>query len=128
MADSHRTQRVAEMLREELARILKQELSDPRLSRIYVSRADVTGDLQTATIGIRLSPDPTVGEAGDEMARRQALAGLKSASGRLRSLVAQALKMRRAMELRFVYDEGLDAQTRVEQLLSEIAVDEKRKP
>ncbi len=125
MADSHRTARVAERLREELARILREEVSDPRLSSIYVSKVDVTADLQLATIGIRLSPDPTRGEGAAELARRQALAGLKSASGRLRALLAQALKLRRAIELRFLYDEGVDAITQIEQILHEIAVEKK---
>ncbi|MCU0658965.1 MAG: 30S ribosome-binding factor RbfA [Polyangiaceae bacterium] len=125
MADSHRTARVAERLRAELARILREELSDPRLLDVYVSRAEVTSDLQLANVGIRLSPRPGRDAQGDAVARKQALAGLQSAMGRVRTLVAQALGLRRALELRFSFDEGLDAQGRVEELLHEIARDKK---
>ena len=124
MADSHRTARVADRLREELARLIQHDLRDPRVAGVLISRVDVTGDLQLATIFIRLSPDPGRPEP-DEHAQKQALAGLKAASGRLRTLAAQALKMRRAIELRFAYDSGLDASTRVEALLDEIKRDEK---
>jgi len=125
MADSHRTARVAERLRAELARILLEEVSDPRLVDVYVSRADVTSDLQLATVGIRLSPRPGRDAQGDALARKQALAGLKSATGRLRTLVAKSLGLRRALELRFSFDEGLDAQGRIEELLHEIHQDKK---
>lgn len=126
MADSHRTSRVAERLRAELARILREEVSDPRLTDVYVSRAEVTSDLQLATVGIRLSPRPGRDEKGDAIARKQALAGFQSAGGRIRTLVAKSLGLRRALELRFVFDEGLDAQGRVEELLHEIHSDAKK--
>jgi ribosome-binding factor A len=125
MADSHRTARVAERLRTELARILREEISDPRLADVYISRAEVTGDLQLATVGVRLSPRPDRDARGEALAKKQALAGFRAASGRVRSLVAQYLGLRRALELRFVFDEGLDAQERVEELLHEIAQDKK---
>ena len=125
MADSHRTARVAERLRAELARILREEVSDPRLLDVYVSRAEVTADLQLASVGIRLSPRPGRDAQGDALARKQALAGFQSASGRIRTLVAKSLGLRRALELRFVFDEGLDAQSRVEEILHEIAADKK---
>jgi ribosome-binding factor A len=49
------------------------------------------------------------------------LAGLRAAAGVLRREVGQALGLRYAPELRFVYDEGLDASLRIESLLAEIA-------
>lgn len=126
MADSHRTARVGERLRAELSRLLAQEFSDPRIANLSFTRADVTSDLQLATVGVRLLPDPTRDERAEALARKQALAGLKSATGRLRTLVAQALGLRRALELRFVYDEGLDAQSKIEMLLDEISRDTKK--
>jgi ribosome-binding factor A len=44
----------------------------------------------------------------------------------LRREVTQRLQLRSAPELRFVYDDGMDNTTRVEQLLAEI--DAERKP
>jgi ribosome-binding factor A len=126
MADSHRTARVGERLRAELARLLTQEFSDPRLASLTVTRAEVTSDLQLATVGVRLLPDPQRDERAEALARKQALTGLKSASGRLRTLLAPALGLRRAIELRFVYDEGIDAQSKIEMLLDEISRDTKK--
>ncbi|MCS6900170.1 MAG: 30S ribosome-binding factor RbfA [Myxococcales bacterium] len=125
MAESHRTARIAERLRAELARLLREEISDPRLVDVYISRTEVTGDLQRATVGVRLSPRPGRDAQDDAIARQRALAGLRSASGRLRSLVAQHLGLRRALQLSFVFDDGFDAQERIEKLLHEIAQEKK---
>lgn len=127
MAESHRTARVAERLRLELARILREEVSDPRLATIYVSKTQITSDLQLATVGIRLSPQPNRDEKVDALTRKQALAGFQSAGGRIRTLVAKSLGLRRAPELRYVFDEGLDAQGRVEELLHEIDRDKQQR-
>jgi ribosome-binding factor A len=45
---------------------------------------------------------------------------LAGAAGRLRSAGAPALRLKRVPELRFAYDEGLDAARRVEELLREV--------
>lgn len=124
MADSHRTARVGERLRDELARALRQDLRDPRVERVVISRAEVTGDLQLATVLFRLLPDAS-GAEPDAAARKQALAGLNAASGKLRSLLARPLGLRRVIELRFRFDEGLDASERVEQILHEIEGEKK---
>ncbi|HEU4537476.1 MAG TPA: 30S ribosome-binding factor RbfA [Polyangiaceae bacterium] len=77
-------------------------------------------DLQMARVFVR---HETRGD--DAGARRAMLSGLRAASGVLRREVGQALSLRYAPELRFLYDEGLDATTRVEVLLAEIASEQK---
>ena len=125
MPEGHRAARVAERLRAELSRLLQTEIRDPRVQGVLLGRIEISGDLQLATVGVRLLPSPGSLEV-DPHARKQLLAGLLAASGRLRSLLAKPLGLRRALELRFEYDEGLDAQGRVEQLLDEIARDSKK--
>ena len=112
MPEGHRTSRVAERLRAELSQLLQTEIRDPRVQGVLLGRIEVTGDLQLATVGVRLLP--AVGQLQiDPHARKQLLAGLKAASGRLRTLLAKPLGLRRALELRFEYDEGIEAQDRV---------------
>ena len=68
-------------------------------------------------------------ELGGELAvpaRRAMLAGLEAAGGRLRREVAKAVTLRRAPELRFLYDEGQDSAYRVEEILREIHADDDR--
>ena len=111
-----RAVRVAERVREEVARALVRDLGDPRLALAVVIRVEMPDDLGVAKIMVRLASG-----GDDEAARKRLLAGLSAASGILRKRVGQSVGLRRAPELRFFYDEGQDASTRVEELLHEIA-------
>ena len=111
-----RAVRVAERVREEIARALVRDLGDPRLALAVVIRVEMPDDLGVAKIMVRLASG-----GDDKAARKRLLAGLSAASGILRKRVGQSVGLRRAPELRFFYDEGQDASTRVEELLEEIA-------
>lgn len=110
-----RSVRVAERVREEIARALARDLGDPRLSHVVITRVEMPDDLQLARVLVRLA----IG-AEDVAARKRLLAGLAAARGFLRKCVGQRVGLRRAPELRFQYDEGQDASVRVEALLQEI--------
>jgi ribosome-binding factor A len=118
-----RAVRVAERVREEIARALVRDLDDPRLALAVVIRVEMPDDLSIAKVMVRLTAADH-----DEVARKRLLAGLAAASGMLRKRVGQSVGLRRAPELRFYYDEGQDASTRVEELLEEIARNRAEKP
>ena len=106
-----RTERLAEEIREEVARIIGRGLKDPRIGFVTVTRVELTPDLRTAHV--------YVGVLGDEAQRDKTLAGLKQAAGFIRRELGQRIRMRHIPELAFQYDEGLDATDRVAQLLDE---------
>jgi ribosome-binding factor A len=115
-----RVRRVEKGLREELASLLSGAVKDPGARGAIVTRVEVTKDLRSARVFVRLL------EGGDDVERRrQVLAALGRASGMLRREVTHLLSLRHAPELRFAYDEGLDYTTRVEELLVEIAAEKK---
>ena len=114
MAEIKRATRVAEGMREELASLLSRKLRDPRVQGTIVSRVALTDDLRSAKVYVRLL------EEADEARRKELLTGLKSASGMLRTALTKQLSLRFAPELRFYYDDGVDKQTRIDELLSEI--------
>jgi ribosome-binding factor A len=113
MAAVKRASRVAGRMQQELSAALR-ELRDPRLEGVLVSRVELTDDLQSARVYVRREL------GGDEVAVKAALKGLGSAAGRLRKAAGQALGLRYAPELRFFYDESLDAVNRIEELLREV--------
>jgi ribosome-binding factor A len=113
-----RAVRVAERVREEIARALVRDLGDPRLALAVVIRVEMPDDLSLARVMVRLASG-----GDDEAAQKRLLAGLHAASGLLRKRVGQNVGLRRAPELRFHYDAGQDASTRVEELLAEIDLD-----
>jgi ribosome-binding factor A len=130
MAGVKRATRVARRLQEELSAALR-ELRDPRLAGVLVSRVEVTDDLQSARVYVRREPrhdgaaafGPSGEQGGDAPEVKAALKALGAAAGRLRRAVGQALVLRHVPELRFFYDESLDAVTRIEELLREVKRD-----
>lgn len=108
---TRRSERVAEEIREEVARLLAREIKDPRIGFVTITRVSLTPDLRLARV--------YVGVLGDEAQRKRTLDGLGHSAGYMRRLVGQHLRLRLAPELRFFYDEGLDATDRVAQLLDE---------
>jgi ribosome-binding factor A len=114
MAEAKRSTRVAERVREELAMLVSQELSDPRVSGAIVSRVEMSDDLKIAKVYVRRLEGVKGGE--DETM----VAGLTKASSLLRREVTKRVGLRYAPELRFFYDAGLDATNRIEELLEDI--------
>ncbi len=120
-SDGRRGKRVAELIRAYLAELMRREVDDPRLAALVITTVDVTDDLQTARIGVRL----LVGD-DDPKARAAALKSLARGASRLRRLIAPRLELRRSPELRFQYDTGHDASRRVDEILNELKHDPKR--
>lgn len=108
---TRRSERVAEEIREETARIIGGQLKDPRIGFVTVTRVTVTPDLRFARVH--------VGVLGDEAQRDQTMKGLAKATGFVRRELGRRLRMRHTPEVQFEYDKGLDASERVAELLRE---------
>jgi ribosome-binding factor A len=92
---------IASQLRGEVARLLQQEVVDPRVHLVTVTRVDVAPDLSNAIVyySVMGEDGPDGVEAVDD--------GLKSAAPFLRRKAAGSLSLRRMPELRFRYDPSL---------------------
>jgi ribosome-binding factor A len=111
-----RNERLAEEVRETVARIIADGLNDPRIGFVTVTRASLTADLRTARV--------YVGVLGNDEQRKKTLAGLTQAAGFIRRELGRRIRVRHTPELSFQYDSGLDATDRVAQLLEESRADE----
>lgn len=99
---SIRSERIGEQIREELSRLLRDELNDPRIGMLSVTRVEVAPDLSTAAV--YWSP---LEVDADEEAVVRLRAGLESASGFLRRRLAAELSLRRTPELLFRHDRSI---------------------
>ena len=106
-----RHQRLAEEIREEVARIIGAGLKDPRIGFVTVTRVELTADLRTARVHVGV-----LGEATD---RDKTMAGLGQAAGFVRRELGRRIRVRHTPEVRFLYDQSLDATERVARLLDE---------
>jgi ribosome-binding factor A len=111
-----RPERLAEEMREEIARMIVSELKDPRLGFVTVTRVDLAHDLRNAKVH--------VGVLGSEAEREKSLAALRSAAGFVRRELGRRLRIHHSPEIDFRYDKGLDATDRVARLLAEEAARE----
>lgn len=109
---SHRTERIAEQIREEVSQILATEVADPGVGLVTVTRVKVTPDLSLARIYWTI--------IGDAAERTRTTKALQRAAAFVRHVLATRVTLRRVPEVAFQYDEGLAAHQRVEELLHEI--------
>lgn len=121
-SDVKRADRVAPRMRRELSELLANEINDPRVRGVIVTRVEVSGDLSFARGYFRLMLG-----GDDTKAVQDAERGLASCAGKLRKAVGQRMQLQKTPELRFQYDDGQDARSRVEELLEEIQVEEKKR-
>jgi len=115
MSQGSRPDRVGDQIRAELSTLLARTVRDPGIGFITLTTVRVTTDLQLARVYYTV--------LGDGRARRDTGRALVRATPFLRRQVAARLGLRRAPELVFQYDESLDRQERVEQLLRELHAD-----
>jgi ribosome-binding factor A len=106
----HRSRRVADVIREELARLLREEIRDPRIGFVTLTGVDLSPDLRHARVYVSILKDN----------RAEALRALQRASSFLRRHLARSAGLRFTPELRFVEDQSLDTGFRVEDILQEL--------
>jgi len=116
MPQGSRPDRVADQIRSELAQLLAREVHDPGIGFVTITRVQVTPDLQQARV-FYTSLGPT---GDDDKARRDSARALSRAAPFLRRQIGSRLRLKRVPELRFMYDESIAGQNRIEQLLNEI--------
>lgn len=97
-----RVQRVAEQIRAELSQILRDEVRDPRIRLLTITRVKLAVDLGAATIFY--SP---LGEDPDEARQVELREAMASVSGFLRRQLSRRLSLRHTPELRFVLDDSI---------------------
>jgi ribosome-binding factor A len=117
---TRRTERVGEQIRDVLARLLREQVSDPRIGLVTITRVDVAPDFSNARVfWSALSPQPSAPDEGVAPDPETA-GGLASAAGFLRRRLARELSLRRTPELQFVHDPSLAAGAHTLSLLQEL--------
>jgi ribosome-binding factor A len=104
-----RSDRVGDLLLEVIAELLNKEIRDPRIKSVSLTGTRVSKDLRHARIYFSLLEGP--------QGRTEALAGLKSATGFIRTKAGKELKLRFVPTIEFTYDETEDEARRIDALL-----------
>lgn len=94
--------------------MIATELKDPRIGFATVTRIELSPDLHQARIMVSV--------LGDELVKRETLAGLLSATGYIRHEIAHRLRLRRVPEVSFVFDCGPAEASRIEEMLQKLKI------
>ncbi len=109
---AHRTERVSELLREELGELIAYELSDPRIGDAMVTEVLVSPDMRHAQVRLHLVNDVT--------AQKETIQALDGARHFLRRQLTERLNLFRVPELHFEADVSSAATGKMEHLLKRI--------
>ncbi|MFA4991761.1 MAG: 30S ribosome-binding factor RbfA [Candidatus Omnitrophota bacterium] len=109
---SIRSERVEGQLKKEISRILQEDLNDPRIGFVTVTRIQMTPDLRNARIYFSI--------LGDEAVQQSALEGIESAKGYIRKLIADRMKMRYVPEIVFKLDNSIEYSINLEKTFEKL--------
>jgi ribosome-binding factor A len=109
---NNRLARINEELKREISNIINYEVKNSNVTgMVSVTSAKITPDLRYAKITVSILNSKNV---------KQTLAGLKAASGFIRSRIAEKINLRITPELVFELDETMKNGERIDRILAEI--------
>ena len=113
MALSHRVERIQEQVREEVSQMLATEVRDPGVGLVTVTRAKVTGDLSLARVYWTI-----IGDANERKKTQQGARARRP--GSCATCWPSGCRCAASPEVKFIFDESVAAQDRIEQIIQEI--------
>lgn len=115
MKESNRMNRINEELKREISNIINFELNNSNVTgMISVTKVKVTPDLRYARVYVSMINSKN---------KKNTLAGLKQASGYIRSALAKKVNLRNTPELVFEFDETIEYGAKIDSIINEITKD-----
>lgn len=112
MFQHKRSERLSELMQEELSDIIRREVKDPRIGEFCtIMHVEVSDDLRHAKVSVSIM--------GDETQQKKTLIGLKNATGFIRREIGQRIGIRHTPELVFVLDKSVDYSFEIDRLIKD---------
>jgi len=107
---SIKKEKLSHLFVEEISSIIMEEVKDKKIGFVTITGANVTSDLSYAkiyftTLGVDIS---------------EATKALNKASGFIRTLLCDRIKIRKMPEIHFVYDESIEYGKKIENIIERI--------
>lgn len=112
MKQNPRGERVAELIREEIANLITRGLKDPRIGFVSVMGVQMSPDLRYADVFVSLY--------GSDKEKKSSLIALRNSAGFVRRELGKHLRMRTTPEVRFMEDNSLEQVYHLEEVFREI--------
>ena len=94
---THRVERLADLIRQELTELIEYEVKDPRVGLASVTAVELSENLRRARVLVRVP--------GDDPQRETSLAGLEAAQNFLRRELAHRLALQHTPAISFHLDQ-----------------------
>ena len=108
----HRPERVADLVRELLSRLIQDQVRDPRVGFVTLTDVRLSPDLKHARV--------FVSTLGESAGRAAAVEGLNHAAGFLRRELAHRAGLKRVPQLEFHEDPSVEQGSRVDRILDDL--------
>ena len=114
---ANKQERIATLIRKNIAEIIQFELKNPHLGFISIPEVRVSKDFSHAKIFVSFIKEEDIQEG---------LEVLEHSKGFIRSSLAKKMDTRRVPELSFVLDEGYKKEERINEILNNIKKDSEK--
>ena len=112
MSSQLRIEKLQELIKQEMSKMLLREIKDPRIGFVTVTDVEMTGDLREAKIYVSVM--------GNEKKVQDSLKGLQSALGFIRREIGKRIRLRFTPEISFALDTSLDYSEHIQKILLDI--------
>ena len=116
-----RTARISSEVKREVSKIIANDLNDPRLSMdamVSVTDVEVTNDLSYADVYISV--------LGDDKNKEDVMEALDQATGYIKILIGERMRLRTMPEFRFKFDESIERGAYMDKLIAETIAKDKK--
>lgn len=104
-------------MKQEISQIILQELKDPRIGFVTVTKVEMTGDLREAKIFVSIM--------GKDDALKDTLEGLQNSLGFIRREIGKRIRLRFTPEISFTLDNSLAYSSHIQELLMSLNATDK---
>lgn len=105
----HRLEKISKEMVRDVSAIIRDELRDPGLGLITVTRVAVTKDLKHAKVFVSI--------LGSKKSRKKSLLALERARGFVQFHLGRRLRIRQVPAISFLFDESIEGAIRISQLI-----------
>ncbi|NLM21458.1 MAG: 30S ribosome-binding factor RbfA [Peptococcaceae bacterium] len=108
----HRAFRLAESIKQEVSRIIREDIKDPRLGFVTVTDVEVSDDLRYAKIFVSIM--------GNQDEVKNSMDVLARATGYVRTEIGKIVRLRHVPEITFKFDQSIEYGAHISKLLREV--------
>jgi ribosome-binding factor A len=111
-----RQKRVSELIKREISVILQQEMQDPRIGFVTVTKVVVSQDIKHAKILISIF--------GDDTAKKTSMEAITSSMGRIKGMLASRVKLRYMPTIQFQLDTSIEYSAHINDVIFRLKKEE----